>query len=306
MRMSSVDARNPEQAIQPKISPDWVRGTTGNGDSRLRRVAAPLTPPRFWPEGSVSRIIAMAEQFLPSSPDSHGAGLLERPLDPLRYDGHSEDPHEVAGILRSLMPERSRVLDVGCGTGSVTLIANASKDNVVLAIEPDADRCAVAVARGIEVFHGLLDQGFISRSGPFDVVMFADVLEHLSSPDDMLGLAVSSLRPGGNILASVPNVAHWSLRLNLLFGRFDYAETGLCDATHLRWFTERTFRNLFGHHALEIVALRCSAGLSLPLYHSKYFKYVPRSVLRRIVLLMTNVFPRLFACQFVVMARKPL
>ena len=60
----------------------------------------------------------------------------------------------------------------------------------------------------------------MSTRGPFDIIMFADVLEHLPSPDDMLKLAMSGLKPGGIILASVPNVAHWSLRLELLFGRF--------------------------------------------------------------------------------------
>ena len=47
----------------------------------------------------------MVELHASSSPDAHGAGLVERPLNPLRYDGHSDDPYEVAGILRSLMPE---------------------------------------------------------------------------------------------------------------------------------------------------------------------------------------------------------
>jgi 2-polyprenyl-3-methyl-5-hydroxy-6-metoxy-1,4-benzoquinol methylase len=248
----------------------------------------------------------MTESYASSSPDAHGAGLVKRQLNPLRYDGHSDDPYEVAGILRSLMPENARVLDVGCGTGSVTIIANRGKGNSVLAVEPDTDRSAVAIARGIHVFQGLLDHKFMSERGPFDVVMFADVLEHLPSPDDMLKLAVSGLKPGGVVLASVPNVAHWSLRLKLLFGRFDYTETGLCDATHLRWFTQHTIQTLFNNHALEILSLEHSSGFFLPVYHSRFFKFVPGRMLRKTIHLMTRALPRLFACQFVIRARKLL
>jgi 2-polyprenyl-3-methyl-5-hydroxy-6-metoxy-1,4-benzoquinol methylase len=91
-------------------------------------------------------------------------------------------------------------------------------------------RSAIARDRGIEVLCGFLDEGFTARNGPFDVIVFSDALEHLPSPDDMLKLAIRGLKPGGIILASVPNVAHWSMRLDLLFGRFNYAESGLCDA----------------------------------------------------------------------------
>ncbi len=54
----------------------------------------------------------------------------------------------------------------------------------------------------------------MAQKGPFDVIVFSDVLEHLPSPDDMLKLAIRGLKPGGIILASVPNFAHWSMRLN--------------------------------------------------------------------------------------------
>jgi hypothetical protein len=136
--------------------------------------------------------------------------------------------------------------------------------------------------------------------------MFSDVLEHLVSPNDMLKLAIGGLKPGGILLVSVPNVAHWSLRLNLLFGRFNYTETGLCDATHLRWFTQRGIEDLVKNQGLDILALRHTAGISLPVYLSRYFRIIPPGVLRNSIRVLTKLFPRLFACQFVVKARKPL
>jgi 2-polyprenyl-3-methyl-5-hydroxy-6-metoxy-1,4-benzoquinol methylase len=239
------------------------------------------------------------------SPDAHGTGLINGPLNPLRYEGHSDDPHEVAGILRALMPDKVCVLDVGCGTGSVTAIANRDKHNRVLGIEPDNNRVEIALSRGIDATCGFLDESFIKAKGPFDVIVFSDVLEHVVSPDAMLKLAVEGLKPGGILLASVPNVAHWSLRLNLLFGRFNYTDTGLCDATHLRWFTQRSVKALIRNQGLDILAVRHTAGLSLSVYSSPYFRIIPGPVLRKSIYALTRLFPRFFACQFVVKARKP-
>lgn len=238
------------------------------------------------------------------SPDRHGSGLVDAPLDPLRYDGHSDDPNEVGGILRALIPQGVRVLDVGCGTGAATIIANQGKNNDVLAIEPDEQRVELARARGISVVHGFLDADFFETYGTFDVIVFADVLEHLPSPDAMLRLATRGLNAGGVILASVPNVAHWTIRLKLLFGHFDYKESGLCDATHLRWFTRHSIQALFNANGFEIQALRYSAGMMLPVYQSRYAGFVPKRMLNQTVHKMVKYFPSLFTCQFVIQARK--
>src|SRR4249919_2983270 len=109
-----------------------------------------------------------------SSPDSHARGMIAADINPLRYDGHSDDPREVAGILRSFMPENVRVLDVGCGTGSVTAIVNRGKCNSVYGIEPDADRAQAARLRGIDVFEGYLTNEYLVGREKFNVMVFAD------------------------------------------------------------------------------------------------------------------------------------
>jgi len=79
----------------------------------------------------------------------------------------------------------------------------------------------------------------------FDVIIFADVLEHLRQPADVLRRVVPLLATGGSIVASIPNVAHGSLRLALLRGEFRYRKTGLLDDTHIRFFTRDTIQELF-------------------------------------------------------------
>src|SRR5262249_18080924 len=74
----------------------------------------------------------------------------------------------------------------------------------------------------------------------FDVIVAADVLEHLKDPLSVLKTAIRHLRPNGYVVASVPNIAHLSVRLALLGGRFPYSETGLLDHSHLRFYTRET------------------------------------------------------------------
>jgi methionine biosynthesis protein MetW len=237
-----------------------------------------------------------------SSPDRNAAGLTGAPIEALRYDGHSSHPLEVAGMLRSLMPAGVRVLDVGCGTGSVTLIANRDRGNIVIAVEPDAQRAEVARSRGLAVHIGYLDECFVAANGPFDVVIAADVLEHTPNPTELLEMMKRAIKPDGILLISVPNVAHWSVRLNLLFGRFDHEPTGIMDATHLRWFTARTIQSLFEQSGLQVVEMHQTAGTDLPVYCRGLLRHIRRgrgAAIRS----LTRAFPLLFGVQHVVKAR---
>lgn len=78
----------------------------------------------------------------------------------------------------------------------------------------------------------------------FDVIVFADVLEHLRKPEDVLLKMRRLLKDDGFMVISLPNIAHISMRKNLFFGSFDYGELGILDRTHLRFFTLKTAQEL--------------------------------------------------------------
>ncbi len=74
--------------------------------------------------------------------------------------------------------------------------------------------------------------------GPFDTVLCLDILEHLRDPWRTMKLLGEATRPDGMMVVSLPNVTHYSVLAPLVFnGRFRYAEAGILDRTHLRWFT---------------------------------------------------------------------
>jgi len=83
-------------------------------------------------------------------------------------------------------------------------------------------------------------------------VVCGDVLEHLADPDGTLRRLVSLQRPGSMFVVSVPNVANFWVRLNLLCGRFDYTDRGILDRTHLRFFTRRSFMRFLSESGLNV------------------------------------------------------
>jgi methionine biosynthesis protein MetW len=224
-------------------------------------------------------------------------------LDPLRYDGHVDAPQEVARMLAELVPMGSRVLDVGCGTGSVSRIIADTRDAQIIGVEPDSCRAAAARARGLEVHEQLFTAAILQELERFDVIVFADVLEHVADPSSFLQLAQRALRPGGRVIASVPNVAHWSVRVDLLRGRFDYQPFGIRDATHLRWFTAETIRLLFESSAFRVVSMRHTAGVTLPEYEARRpWRWIPRHRRDSLIRALTRRLPLLFGCQHIIHA----
>ena len=231
-------------------------------------------------------------------------GFLSSAPNPYRYDGnHDLDPLEVSGIIANLVPRGSRVLDVGCGTGALSVLLRDVREASVTGVEPDASRAARARERGIEAVTGVLTASLHETLGEFDVAIYADVLEHLVDPLAELIKVRPFLKPGGVVVISVPNVAHWSVRADLLFGRFRYAEVGIMDATHLRWFTEETLRQLLDQAGVEILSIERSAGVTLPCYWQTPTKYMPSRVRNAMVRRASRWFPRLFGGQHVVAGR---
>ena len=86
----------------------------------------------------------------------------------------------------------------------------------------------------------------------FDTILFADVLEHLPDPQVMLSQAASLLSDNGKILVSLPNAVHWTVRAQVASGRFDYANRGILDRGHLRFFTRRSAERLFDQAGLQV------------------------------------------------------
>jgi 2-polyprenyl-3-methyl-5-hydroxy-6-metoxy-1,4-benzoquinol methylase len=237
------------------------------------------------------------------------------------------------GVLRefrrlSATGLRGRVLDVGCGRGQLGA-AIRSLGWEVWGIEAAGEACPAARARLDRLIEAdLHDHDRIERelSGAgFAGLLFSDVLEHLYDPRAVLESYLRFVHPGGRVFVSVPNVLVWTNRLRMLFGRFDYSDTGALDRTHIRFFTFRTARELVRASgcavertastphlarailpALKWLLGRSAGGLADPRVlidsrgYKRYMRYV-YPVEQRLAALWRT----LFAFRIIVVGRKP-
>jgi 2-polyprenyl-3-methyl-5-hydroxy-6-metoxy-1,4-benzoquinol methylase len=232
---------------------------------------------------------------------------------------------EVNRALVSLVGRPRTVLDVGCGVG-LNGAAIRRTGARVTGIE--------IVPRSIERARAVLDEVVAADIGSdaavknalgsrrFDLIVFADVLEHTVDPRAVLERFLPYLEDDGQILVSLPNVAAWTVRLGLLAGRFDYQPSGILDDSHLRFFTRASAARLCESAGLEVLTLdqnpmlvRAAKEIILktmvregaePTELSGSLSYKAyQTFVRPLEDLVANRAPGLFAFQNVLLARKP-
>lgn len=166
-------------------------------------------------------------------------------------------------LMADLVGGSKRVLDVGCATGYLARVLR-EQGCTVTGLEhdreaaeearPHLDRLIVGDLETLDLLEAVGDERF-------DVIVFGDVLEHLRDPLAVLRSARGLLAERGSVVASIPNVAHGSVRLALLAGRFDYQPLGLLDSTHVRFYTRASVEELFrGAGMAPVDVRRTTAG----------------------------------------------
>ncbi len=159
--------------------------------------------------------------------------------------------------------DNPKVLDVGCSSGYFGEKLIANKHAQVWGLELDPQDAEEARKRGYQaVFEGDLDNFDWKQIGElkFDAIIFADVLEHVKDPVAVLKATRKLLTKKGCIYASIPNIAHITVRLELLEGNFDYEDTGLLDNTHISFFTLKTIKNTFKEAGLYLQHLDATSN----------------------------------------------
>jgi methionine biosynthesis protein MetW len=179
------------------------------------------------------------------------------PTDARRYredfELHGASPTHAQVI--AWVPEGARVLELGCASGQIGRILIQKKRCAVTGVELDAAAADEARQAGLSVVQGSLADDVVLSSiqGTYDVVIAADVLEHLADPEPVLDHVKRWLAPGGVAIVAVPNIATWDVRFRLFFrGQFEYTDTGIMDRTHAHFFTWKNFHALLGKQGWTI------------------------------------------------------
>lgn len=200
-------------------------------------------------------------------------------LDRHRYE-YLEEVNE--GVLKQLPvfngDFESLVLDVGCGCAALSE-AIKKKGYSVWGIEQNKEASNIAVKRLKRLIVADLTNLEEIREEignvKFDYLVFSDVLEHTYDPLLILKEYLGFLKNGGRVIISFPNVAVWMNRFKLLFGNFNYTDTGVLDRTHIRFFTFRTAKSLLKATGCDLIKV-------------DYTPYMVRSFLPLIKKIMIN------------------
>jgi methionine biosynthesis protein MetW len=196
----------------------------------------------------------------------------------------SNSPHSSMQKIARFIPKHSKVLDVACCTGYLAQIIK-EKDCEVVGIELDEDAankaknfCKDVIIADVECIE---DLPFPKEY--FDVIVYADILEHLRRPDLVLKKLKPYLNRNGFCIISLPNVARIEIRLNLLLGKFNYAEIGVMDKTHLRFFTFESAKKFIIAEGYQIKKVEYTSAAS----RNRLLKLMPKLFSYQFVFLLT-------------------
>lgn len=215
----------------------------------------------------------------------YGKNIIFNPkhLDPLHIDRQSVEK----------IPNNARVLEIGCATGFVGEYLKKEKNCTVVGVDIGVDELKEAKKKLDEVILGDIEEEEtlkkLRKYKKFDVVYSSALIEHLRDPWIATSEWKNFLKPNGMLILTTSNITHWSMRVKLLKGQFEYEEYGLLDKTHLRFFTPKTFQNLVKNSGYTIQQYTIdSVGGGHP----------------RISKFLSQFFPNVFAFQMLIVASK--
>jgi 2-polyprenyl-3-methyl-5-hydroxy-6-metoxy-1,4-benzoquinol methylase len=211
------------------------------------------------------------------------------------YVALNQDPYSGHQMLLRRCKSARVALDVGCSAGVLAreLVAQGA---VVDGIEMDPVAAAEAATVCRRVLVGDVESLELPNEGRYDVILMADLIEHLKDPVKVMARLRPLLGADGVVLLTTPNVANWSMRLGLLAGRWDYSDRGLLDRTHLRFFTRRTLIAAVREAGYRVVDLDVTCPL--PVLRREPFNRLAHDV--------ASLWKTMLGYQFIVSARPEL
>jgi SAM-dependent methyltransferase len=193
----------------------------------------------------------------------------------------------------------NRILDVGCGTGTMGERMRLERERFVAGITYSQQEAQVASARLSQVICAELNNFDFSTLGKFDCVVLSHILEHLHSPEQTLERIKCVLGPESVVVVALPNVVWWKQRLEFLLGRWRYQDWGILDRTHFRFFDHKSSLELLERTGYDIL----KSEFDGPFPFLRPLRKLSTSLAKQFDRFACRLAPGLFAFQFVYLTR---
>lgn len=189
-------------------------------------------------------------------------------LQPSKQPGQQESLDYFGGVRSEVLPllpfDQGRILEIGCGTGAtLRFLKDQGKTSWIGGAEYSPLAAEEATKHLDQVWQGDVEQIELERNiepASLDAVLCMDVLEHLIDPWTVVARLDKLLKPGGVLIANLPNIRHHKVLWALLFkGQWKYEDAGILDRTHLRFFVKDTMIEL-----LQCSGLQCNHVEAVP------------------------------------------
>ena len=200
-----------------------------------------------------------------------------------KFDPQKLSPDNIDRLSTAMIPDKSKVLELGAATGFMGEWLKRVKKCRVVGVD-------INPAAKPDIAGDLEDSSTwrkIVAKGKYGVVLASAILEHLKEPELALERIRKVLKSKGILVVTLPNIAHWRMRLNFLLGRWEYEDYGLLDRTHLRFFTYNTAFKLVRRAGFKVVEVAIDPAGGL-----KYFNWLVKR------------WPNLYAYQIAIKAVK--
>ena len=192
------------------------------------------------------------------------------------------------------IPDGSVVLEIGCADGRLANLLSIKKKCKVYCVEKDPSMAIIVKGKCVDIQNIDIEKIRLPYTeGFFDCLIMGNVLEHMVEPLKVLKDIRKYLSVDGFLIFSVPNIVNWHSRLTIFFGKFEYAESGVFDRTHLHFYNLNSAKKLAIDAGYNIVSLDVTPSIY-------FFKERLNFLWYRMALLWKN----LFADEFIIKAKK--
>jgi len=192
------------------------------------------------------------------------------------------------------VPAGSKVLEIGCGSGSLANILTLKKKCRVYCIDKDAIISSFARGKCIEILNIDIENTELPyETEAFDRIIIGNALEHMIEPGQVLIRLKNYLKEDGLLIYSVPNIVNWHSRMTIFFGKFEYEDGTVFDRGHLRFFTLRSAKRLAIDSGYRIIWLAVTPSIY---FYSKNLNFLWDWIAR--------AWKNLFADEFIIIAKK--